>query len=168
MNQDRVARAAPWITRRLRVGLAWLWEGRRQRRGALITEHGICSSVGKCHLVICLEGYKNMPVVALETAYRFTAPEGYLTSEEAAIFTGLVEKAAWRVGKALVQETWGGVGQGHVSLQLSRRCGRGPLRLVETYRKGCPKRGHKLLCSWDGCTWTTDGYEKARLPNGWR
>lgn len=172
---NRVKAAAPWITRRLRVGLAWLWENRRQRRGALIQHHGINSGVGKWALDICPAGADDMPVVVLEASCYTSRSERLLlgvreclTTEEVATFTGLVERAAWKVGRALVTKTWGGAGHFALSLQLSRRCGKGPAQLGETMRQGCPTRGHRLLCSWDGCTWFERGYAKARLPKGWR
>lgn len=173
-EENRVRRAAPWITRRLRVGLAWLWENRRQRKGALIQQSGIHSSAGECDLCIIPEPYKDTPMVVLEGTYRFPLPRlpvgrpAVLTTEEMESFTRLLERAAWEVGKATVLEIWGGAGKATASFRLSRRCGKGATRLLETHRKGCPVPGHPLLCVWDGCSWFTDGYEKARLPKGWR
>lgn len=171
MDQNRVSRAAPWITRRLRLGLRWLWENRRPRDGAMIGPAGIYSRAGDCFFGINPDAYKDMPVVVLEISYVFSEngrPEKRLTTEEVETFTGLVEREAWKAGKALVLETWGGVGDATFSLQLSRQCGRRPRSLVETYRKGCPNPEHRLLCSWDGCSWFDDGCERARLPEGWR
>lgn len=174
MAQNRVSRAAPWITRRLRLGLLWLWENKHQPKGALIQQQGIHSGAGECDLGICPDGYKDKPVVVLEVSYQFKEhgrPEGYLTEEEAASFTRLLERAAWKTGNALILETWGagsGIRAASASFQLSRRCGKGPAQLMETHKRGCPKPHRRLLCSWDGCTWFDDGYKKARLPQGWR
>ena len=172
-ERNRVKRVAPWITRRLRLGLGWLWENKRQSRGAMIGSAGIYTRAGECLLGINPDAYKGMPVVVLEISYIFEEhgrPEGRLTTEEVETFTGLVERAAWKVGHAMVLEMWGGTGDASFSLQLSRRCGKGPRSLIEAHNSGCQKpehRDHHGLCSWDGCMWFEDGYKRARLPQGW-
>lgn len=172
MEKNRVKRAAPWITRRLRVGLAWLWENKRQRKRALITQQGINSSAGECDLGIIPESHRLMPLVTLEVPCVFAEHgmrlEERLTDDEVEAFIWLLARAAWREGRAQILNSWGGGGHVSASFQMSRLCGKGPAQLLRAHREGCPVPGHQLLCSWDGCTWFADGYNKARLPKGWR
>lgn len=173
---NRVRAAAPWITRRLRVGLPWLWDHRQQKRGALIQHHGVHSRAGRCGLGICPAGADNMPVVVLEiSAPRIYAgpldiAKNVLTEDEVASFRTLLLRAAPRSGVDVKKE-WNDAGCLSGSFMLTRRAGAAVLELVRTYHKGCPDydgRKHSLLCGWDGCPWFGDGYGKARLPRGWR
>ncbi|MCP4201812.1 MAG: hypothetical protein GY769_07760 [bacterium] len=171
-STNRVAGSRGWVARRLRPGLQWLWSNRRHRRGALISHHGITARAGECGLWIAASGADALPVVGLQLNSKYDLETdthtGCITVAEAEDFEKIVGRLAGEIGGTTIKSTWNGVGTSSLSVQLFRMCSKAVAALVDEEQKGCPKPDHRMHCSWDGCSWYSDGHKKTRLPRGWR
>jgi len=155
----------------LKVAFDWL-SSSEQPEGALIQHHGIyllpdCSPEFSVQIapetILRNQSIRRTVVIIEHRDKKFVdgAATNVLTEEEFKSFIELVNSFY------PVFDHWNGVGCESGSMSVAADVSDGVVRLLATYRGGCPTHKHSL-CSWEKCSWFKEGRAKAVLPEGWR